>query len=313
LIALTLSPFLQTALRTRTRNLQTATFSCVLIELATEFDDQSSIFEHICQADGLIYSIDDNNGVIAHKLGEGGLDVMKNSGRYQISMTNVFINMDPVVTTTPSTEITIKDLTEKDGRRLSVTGTRTVAIIRVTGSDSGPVRSAANIANAFFGSGGKDVNMARRYELCSMGELKFVPANAAGFVGGVADLTISMSLQGSNAFDVVNKITDTLPSALGSNLRNFDHIVYALPPGTTFRAGGTTGWLAFAYMNSYLSVYNGHNIAFISNEVHEIGHNLGLMHVSWHPPVVVYSFCEPVINASSCSPSPIYCVSVESR
>jgi hypothetical protein len=297
----------------RTRNLQSATFSCVLVELATDFDDQSSIFEHICQADGLIYSIDDNNGVIAHKLGEGELDVLNNSGRYQISMTNVFINMEPVVTTTPSTEVTIKDLTEKDGRRLSVTGTRTVAIIRVTGSDIRPVRSAANIADAFFGSGGNDVNMARRYELCSMGRLKFVPANAAGFVDGVADLIIPMSIQGSNVFDVVNKITDTLPSALGSNLRNFDHIVYALPPGTTFKAGGTTGWLAFAYMNSYLGVYNGHNIAFISNEVHETGHNLGLTHVSWHPPVVVYSFCEPVINALR-SPSPIYCVSpVESR
>jgi hypothetical protein len=115
-----------------------------------------------------------------------------------------------------------------------------------------------------------------------MGQLKFQPATEAGFVHGVADITIPIAIKGTNIFDVVNSITNTLSSTFGSNLRDrYDHVVYAIPPGTTYNVGGPTGWLAFAYMNSYLSVYNGHNIAFISNQVHETGHNLGLMHVSY--------------------------------
>jgi hypothetical protein len=256
--------------------------------MATEFDDHSSQFEHICQGVGpdgdysLMYSIDDNNGKIVEELGEQGLDVLHNSGRYKITMTDVIAPLGPVITTTPSTEVTMEDLGDKGIRRLgTVTGIRSIVIFRITTPDASPSNSAPEIADAFFGTDGDSNNMKSRYAACSMNKLTFNPGTGNGFVDGVQDLSITNNGKGTNVHDLVNSITNAVLAKFGSSLRNtYNHVVYALPRGTTFNVGGNDKWLAFAYMNSYLSVYNDDNIMYISNQVHETGHNLGLMHSS---------------------------------
>jgi hypothetical protein len=257
--------------------------------MAAEFDDPNdSQYEHICMAKGpdgeynMFYLIDDNNGVIVHELNEDGLDIRHNSGRYKVTLTNVIKNLQPVVTTTPESTAEIEDLYESDDsrRRLNqVVGSRSMVIIRVTASDGVPTYSASDIANAFFGTAGDQMCLKKRYEECSFGKLTFNPGSGSGFTDGVAELTISKNFGGTNIHSLLNDITAAVIAQWGSSLKaTYDHVVYAVPRGSTFGVGGSNAWLAFAHMNSYLSVYNDENIMYISNEVHETGHNLGLQH-----------------------------------
>jgi len=231
----------------------------------------------------MMYSIDDNNGKIVDELGEQGLDVMQNSGRYKITMTHIIVDLlEPVVITTPSTEVTIEDLGDKGIRRLGgVTGTRSIVIFRVITNDASPTNTAAEIADAFFGIDGDLNNMKSRFAACSMNKLIFNPGTGNSFVNGVQELSITNNGKGTNVHDLVNSITAAVTDKFGSSLKDtYTHVAYALPRGTTFNVGGSEKWLGFAYVNSYLSVYNDDNIMYISNQVHEMGHNLGLMHSS---------------------------------
>jgi hypothetical protein len=267
--------------------LTTASFECVIVEVATEMTNHDTNYEHACIAQGddgeydMRFQIDDNNGIIVNKMGEHGLNIIHASGRYKVTMTNVVLAAaEPVVSTTPSTEVTIEDLGDKSGlfRRLgSITGTKSIVIIRVTTNDGSASKSKEQIANSFFGTGGDSNTLRSRYLECSMGKLEFVAGTGHDFVNGVAELTISHPSSGINIMALQAQVTTALIAKYGSSLRDtYDHVVYSVPRGTTI--GGTDGWLAFAYMNSYLSVYNDQNIVFISNQVHETGHNLGLMH-----------------------------------
>lgn len=61
-------------------------------------------------------------------------------------------------------------------------------------------------------------------------------------------------------------------TALKGNLSNqFDHVMLCMPPGTG-------AWIAYAYVNSWLSVFNDDWCQQLSTQVHEIGHNMGLPH-----------------------------------
>ena len=256
--------------------------------MATEFDNHSSHFEHICQEvgpdgdNGLMYSIDDNNGKIVDKLDGQGLDIMHNSGRYKITMTDVIVDLEPVITTNPTTEVIIEDLGNKGNRRLGdSSGIRSIVIFRVSFDDASPSNSATQIADAFFGIDGDSNNMRGRFAACSMNKLIFNPGTGNGFVNGVQELRLDRSGVGSNVHDIVNAITATVKSQFGSSLRStYSNVVYALPRGTTYNVNGTDKWLAFAYLRGFLSVYNDENIMYISNQVHELGHNFGLRHSS---------------------------------
>ena len=263
-------------------------FECVLIEIAEEFEEQNTEYEHACVAEGdngeyyKRYHIDDNNSKILPKLKKKDLDLLHHSNQYKVTMTNVVLESDSVVGTTPATEIVVEDMGpdfENNARRLKSVGIRTIVIVRVTTSDGQVSKTASQIADAFFGVGGDSNNLKSRYADCSMGKLTFNPGTGHDFVDGVAEISVSATAVGANILDFQAKITDALLAKYGSSLRNtYNHVVYSVPKGTTMGAGGSDRWIAFAYMNSYLSVYNDDNIVYISNQVHETGHNLGLMH-----------------------------------
>lgn len=52
-----------------------------------------------------------------------------------------------------------------------------------------------------------------------------------------------------------------------------DHVMYCLPPETM-------GGIAYAYINSWNSVYSNQWCNYVSGQMHEIGHNLGFAHSS---------------------------------
>merc|ERR1711971_566717 len=58
---------------------------------------------------------------------------------------------------------------------------------------------------------------------------------------------------------------------MGSPNQIADHVMYCLPPSTM-------GGIAYAYINSWLSVYSDQWCNYLSAQVHEVGHNLGYGH-----------------------------------
>jgi len=281
----------KTQLRNRELTATADYFECILIEIVADLSGQESKFEHMCQgkdasgAFDMIYYIDDNNNAIPD-LDEEGYDIMHNSGRYKLVLTNVIENSDPVITTTPDTDWDIVDLegVADQGRRLKIrtTGTSTIAIVRVKGKNNAqPTKSASELSNAFFGTHGDPQNLKKRYDLCSFGKMIFTPATGDSFEDGVVEIEIDEPIVGQDVHTLSNKVTLAIYAKFEYHLFNkFDHIAYIMPDGTTYGTGGPKGWMAFAYIKQYLSVFNNENAMYLSHQVHEIGHNLGLYHSS---------------------------------
>lgn len=266
------------------------TFECILIEVATDFDHDDDTHEHMCQGQDSrgnfdkMYYIDDNNDAIPD-LEEMGLDVMHYSGRFKLILTNVVENNSPVITTTPDTKVDIVDLDSdqsQDRKLAQKSGQSTVAIVRVTTSSGQPKYTANQLSDAFFGTNGDPQNLAKRYNLCSFGKLTMVPASFDGSSGGVGELALNKASAGQNIFGLMNDVTDMFEDVFGASPTSFDHVAYVFPDGTTYGSGGSKNWLAFAYVRGFLSVFNDDNAVYLSHQVHEFGHNLGLYHASYN-------------------------------
>jgi len=264
-------------------------FDCVLTELSADLDGHFSQFDHVCQSYDeygdldMLYFIDDNNEKIPD-LSSRGLDVLHNSARYKLTLTNVINNMENVVTTSPDTEVELIDTQEERRRGLTeeaeMIGERNVLLVRISGNDRQPKNSATELSNAFFSMANNQQSFKKRYNLCSFGKLDFVPAEGKHIKNGVLDLRLNKNIAGASIHgQLLNEITTAARLKLDVSLpRTFDNVVYIVPEGTTYGNGGPTGWMAFAYIGAYLSIFNDGNAMWLSHQVHEIGHNLGLQH-----------------------------------
>ena len=69
-----------------------------------------------------------------------------------------------------------------------------------------------------------------------------------------------------------NAISDALETAFGVPAYQIaDHLMYCLPPNTM-------GGIAYAFMNSWMSVYSDVWCNYVSAQLHEVGHNLDFGH-----------------------------------
>lgn len=166
---------------------------------------------------------------------------------------------------------------EEDRRRL-VTGQKTVLALRVVAPDSSTTSSEATISDEIFGTSGDIINLSTQYDACSYGKLTFEPFTGTTSTGeqitnGVA--TVDITPQIVNGVDdaiVRNAVTDAGNIKFGNMQNQFDYVMQCLPSGTS------GSWIAYAYINSWLSVYNDNWCNYPSGQMHEIGHNLGLAH-----------------------------------
>ena len=160
----------------------------------------------------------------------------------------------------PSTaSISFVESSTRHVRRLAQTGTRTTLIVRVTSLGGPNADSAALLANAAFGIGGQPYSMSAQYTSCSAGKLNFIPASGFGIItDGVMELTLTVSVVGTNIFDLENPMTIAVSTLLGipSLSAAFSNIIFCMPAGTTFFAGGKNDWLAYAYRPGQFSYYN---------------------------------------------------------
>merc|ERR1711983_106752 len=101
--------------------------------------------------------------------------------------------------------------------------------------------------------------------------------NGMTITGGVGEVSLSSNVNGiENGVIRQNMITaaNQKYGSLSSKISNgeIDHVVLCIPPGTS------GSWIAYAYINSWLSVYNNDWCNYVSVLMHEVGHNLGLAH-----------------------------------
>jgi hypothetical protein len=252
---------------------------CTLLLRATDFlgenglssaDDDNS-FEWFCELDRL-----DNNGKSGRIVpfsekkfkknqkipGGGQLEsgVTTLSGDITIKNGKAIINKNP--------KFGRKNV-NKNGRHLVTSGDKTVLILRVVANDTTTTSSEAELADEIFGASGDAFNLKTGFSQCSYGQLNFEPTPLVS--NGVKTVALSENVIGMEMGDIQGLVLTAATTLLGNLPDQFDHVMICTP-------NGATGGIAYAYINSWLSVYNDDWCNYPSAQLHEIGHNLGLAH-----------------------------------
>jgi len=180
---------------------------------------------------------------------------------------------------------------EAPGRRHlgTLEGTLSVLVVRVVASNRATSASERQLANSIFGNDNENpqsVNMRTQFQACSHGKLNFI--EAADRNGRSSRTRIRLgattvyvenvsTIQGHAAMR--NAITVALNNQFGVSRPDelANHVMYCLPPNTF-------DGVAYAYIDSWNSVYNDDWCLRLSAQMHEIGHNLNLGHSNENDP-----------------------------
>jgi len=153
-------------------------------------------------------------------------------------------------------------------------------VIRANAPDASTKSSISQLSDNIFGTDGDPHNLKSQYAACSYDSLLFEPVsgnmNGETITAGVGEVTLSIDVTGKDKNVVKQAMLDAAAEKYGNlsskvNSGELDHVMLCIPPGTG-------GWVAYAYVNSWLSVYNDHWCDSLSAGIHEVGHNLGLAH-----------------------------------
>ena len=164
----------------------------------------------------------------------------------------------------------------QSNRRLAMTeGEKTVLVVRVLANNGAYSNTAATASNEWFGTGGGSVSLASQYPACSHGKLKFVPSVNGLDSSGVLTVNVNGNIDIGQRSNNERLVTEAVNEAFGVNSPKVlaDHVVYCMP---NYLGDGFLG--AYAYLNSWLSVYSDSACDFATVQMHEIGHNLNLGH-----------------------------------
>mmetsp|Transcript_22689 Transcript_22689/g.47797 ORF Transcript_22689/g.47797 Transcript_22689/m.47797 type:complete len:760 (-) Transcript_22689:153-2432(-) len=163
-------------------------------------------------------------------------------------------------------------------RHLAVTGIKTFVAVRVVAANDAATSSLeSQLREEVFGFGGSDnFNLKSGYEGCSHGQLTISPGSGSSqsnnIVNGVVTITVTTDTsEGDGAMR--NAITAEINSQFGvtNPTELADYFMYCLPPNTL-------NGVAYAFINSWQSVYNDFWCNRPSAQMHEIGHNFGFGH-----------------------------------
>jgi hypothetical protein len=153
------------------------------------------------------------------------------------------------------------------------TVTKTVLVIRAIASDRSTTSSESVLSDDIFGTSGDAVNLKSQYAECSDGKLQFQPLTTNALVGTDGVYTISLPttvIAGSTYQTIEDAMKTKAASDLGASLTSIaNHVILCMPGGTVF--GASTSWVAYAYVNHWLSVYNDEWCRSPSAQLHEIG------------------------------------------
>ena len=144
-----------------------------------------------------------------------------------------------------------------------------VLVLRIVAQDKATTASESTLADDIFGAAGDLVNLKTQYNQCSFGELQFEPLTTNTLVGTDGVYTVNMPttvVTGQADNPIVWAAVTKAEQDLGVSLTSIaQHVMVCMPPGTS------GGWIAYAYINSWLSVYNDVWCQYPSAQMHEMG------------------------------------------
>lgn len=238
------------------------TAPCTLILRVEQFDDQTDAYEWNCELDqaddGDIVSFADYR--FDKDQFESGVSTL--FGDVTVSRGKATIKGNPVFGRRESFK-------KYSGERQLITGDRTVLAIRVQALDISTTANEAKISDEIFGTSGDVFNLATGFSQCSYNVLNFVPTPDSRIGGdGVYTVTLNENVSTLTDGELRQKVVDAATANLGNLSSQFNHVMLCLPPISGF------GGIAYAYVNSWLSVYNDAWCNYPSAQLHEIGHNI---------------------------------------
>ena len=149
-----------------------------------------------------------------------------------------------------------------------MTGTKTVLVIRAVAADSATTATEEALSDDIFGTLGDAYNLKSQYSQCSDGQLQFEPLTTNSLVGtdGVYTLNLPIEFVTGADDDVIrDAMVNQAIADLGAPLETIaNYVMLCLPPGTG-------DWVAYAYLNHWLSVYNDAWCQYPSAQMHELG------------------------------------------
>ncbi len=160
---------------------------------------------------------------------------------------------------------------EKRHRRLqATTGAQKILVLRISANDSTNTFTASQLYNYIFSTSDpiNTPSLVTQYSQLSFGKLNFVPT-----MGGVIEVPVNMNANGALSSTIRDAAIAYVTSTYGvSSLTQLaDHIMFCIPPGTG-------NWAGSSPVVSWRIVMNDQWCGFISGFMHEMGHNLGLLH-----------------------------------
>ena len=165
------------------------------------------------------------------------------------------------------------------GSHVGVKHTLVVKVYDVNGKAR--TESPEQISDDIFGTNGDAVNLRTQMSACSMGRVDLRPGdNGNGNIDqtlyvapGVITVQIDVSIESNSRTDIENGITTKVQDKLKITLPGpYKHVIYIVE-----KCYVDCTYAAYAYVNSYLGVYQGENYKYVGVLMHEIGHNFGLV------------------------------------
>lgn len=162
---------------------------------------------------------------------------------------------------------------ERRQRRLAQsTGTLETLVLRVIDEDGKEPPNASKLENDIF----KDrVSLKKQYKKCSHDNINIKQVQDEGMSGkdnvqGIVDIDYDGKASRSSTFYMWSAALSAAEKQYDRNFSaDYDLVMICQPFGTY--ASGSTGWIAYAYMNDYVSVYNDEWCGYVSAQMHEIG------------------------------------------
>jgi len=208
-------------------------------------------------------------------------------GEDQIDLTGAIKSGNTI--TLPNGKVKVNKSTS-EGRKLGTldkVGLKPILVVKVI-DVNGLARqeSEAQISSDVFSDA---VNLKSQLSACSYGDLTVTNdySEELGFTSaqlekisenigapGVMNATIDLDITENNRYAIHDAVTSKVNSLLGFTLPGpFDQVMYVVE-----KCYVSCGYAAYAYINSWMSVYQDVYYKHVGVQVHELGHNFGLAH-----------------------------------
>ena len=167
----------------------------------------------------------------------------------------------------PNNDVTISNTDNVPSRgKLAVNGNKIMLALRVKAADASTTSTVDQISDAWFGTNGDAVNFKSQTEACSYGKVEVQAGifTSPSISNGVHTVNISNNAIGVNSNVIWRAAVSQAEDDLGvSSLHGeFDYVMVCVPPGTS------GNWIAYAYVNHWLSVYNNQWCNYVSGQMH---------------------------------------------